>query len=110
MLAAQLPVASRPRVHGVGQVADSNGATRFRAAGADGTPLRCVAGCCSWIGTTGSVSARRGLRVHLHAGESWRLKVKLRAPRGWPIPGHGMERTLLAPHRGDRRTRTMPCA
>jgi competence protein ComEC len=102
MLAAQLPVASEGHVFTVsGQVADlpdpQQRRTRFLLR-ADGTAPAAVRGRLLQLDWYDGFGVREaGLRVHLHAGESWRLKVKLRAPRGLANPGPwDVERTLLA--------------
>lgn len=102
MLAAQLPVASEGHVFTVsGQVADlpdpQQRRTRFLLR-ADGTAPAAVRGRLLQLDWYDGFGVREaGPRVHLHAGESWRLKVKLRAPRGLANPGPwDVERTLLA--------------
>ncbi len=102
MLATQLPVASEGHVFTVsGQVADlpdpQQRRTRFLLR-ADGTAPAAVRGRLLQLDWYDGFGVREaGLRVHLHAGESWRLKVKLRAPRGLANPGPwDVERTLLA--------------
>ena len=102
MLAAQLPVASEGHVFTVsGQVADlpdpQQRRTRFLLR-ADGTAPAAVRGRLLQLDWYDGFGVREaGPRAHLHAGESWRLKVKLRAPRGLANPGPwDVERTLLA--------------
>lgn len=102
MLAAQLPVTSEGHVFTVsGQVVDlpdpQSRRTRFLLQ-ADATAPDVVRGRLLQLDWHDGFGAREaGPRTRLHAGERWRLRVKLRAPRGLSNPGPlDAERTLLA--------------